>query len=129
MPPRPLTKIMLVEDEADIRKILEIALKNVGGFEVALCDSGTVAVEMAAAFNPNLILLDAMMPEMDGPATLRALKANDSTKNIPIMFITAILGQQERESFKAMGAIGVIAKPFDPMTLSSQVRALWDQTP
>ncbi|PCK02918.1 MAG: hypothetical protein COA42_21825 [Alteromonadaceae bacterium] len=123
----PLSKIMLVEDEADIRKIVEIALKNVGGFEVALCESGALAVDIATTFNPDLILLDAMMPEMDGPATLKALRANDNTKNIPIMFITAILAQQEREAFKAMGAIEVIAKPFDPMTLASQVRTLWNQ--
>lgn len=122
-----LRRILYVEDEPDIRAVAELALEAVGGFEVKLCESGEQALAEAEGFDPDLILLDVMMPRLDGPETLRALRAIPALTNIPVAFMTAKVQPSEVESYKALGAIEVIAKPFDPMTLSDKVRAIWDK--
>lgn len=122
-----LSKILYVEDEADIREIAKLALEHVGGFSVALCASGEEALEKAAAFEPDMILLDVMMPGMDGPTTLQHLRAQSELAGVPVAFLTAKVQPQEILAFKEMGAVDVIAKPFDPMTLAEQVRAIWQR--
>jgi CheY-like chemotaxis protein len=123
----PLKRILCVEDEPDIQTVARIALQDVGGFEVRVCSSGQEALAQAPAFHPDLILLDVMMPEMDGPTTLRALRACADTATIPVIFLTAKVQPQEVAQFKALGALDVIAKPFDPMTLPDAVRGIWNR--
>jgi len=122
-----LKRVLYVEDEPDIQKVAKLALETVGDLEVLICSSGAEAIEKAAPYEPDLLLLDVMMPGMDGPATLAALRAIDSLKDVPAVFLTAKVMPSEMEAFKEMGAIDVIAKPFDPMTLADQVRAAWDK--
>ncbi len=116
--------ILLVDDEPDIRRIGELTLARVGGFEVRVASSGTEAVEVAATCAPDVILLDVMMPGMDGAATLAALQADARTKTVPVIFMTAKVQRHEIDRYRALGAVGVISKPFDPITLSDQVREI-----
>ena len=125
--PGELERILYVEDESDIRTIAVTVLEAVGGFAVIACASGREAVEAAPGANADLILLDVMMPGMDGPATLKALREIPETARTPTIFITAKVQPGEIEHFKALGAIDVIAKPFDPMLLSAQIREIWQR--
>ncbi len=120
-----LNRILYVEDEPDIQTIGKLALETVGGFTVEVCSSGQEAIERAEGFAPDLILLDVMMPGMDGPSTLQALREQQRIADTPVIFITAKVQAQEIEEFKAMGAMDVIAKPFDPMTLSETIKEIW----
>ncbi len=120
-----LVRVMYVEDEPDIRTVAKLALETVGGLTVELCERGDLAVAQAESFAPQMILLDVMMPGMDGPSTLKALRNTPSLRDIPVAFMTAKVQAHEIEHFKSLGAVGVIAKPFDPMTLAQQVRELW----
>lgn len=122
-----LNRILMVEDEPDIQTVARLALETVGGFTVETCDSGEQALTTAPAFAPDLILLDVMMPGMDGPTTLKALRRVPELAEVPIVFMTAKVQPQEVESFMGLGAEAVIAKPFDPMTLADQVRDIWNQ--
>jgi len=121
-----LNKILYAEDEPDIREIATLALEAIGGFEVITCPSGVTVVECALAFKPELILLDVMMPDMDGPTTLSVLNAHEALKDIPVIFLTAKILADEIERFKTLGAVDVISKPFDPMSLADQVRGIWE---
>ncbi|WP_339845852.1 response regulator [uncultured Halopseudomonas sp.] len=120
-----LERVMYVEDEPDIRAVAQLALEVVGGLTVSLCERGDLAVAQAERFDPQMILLDVMMPGMDGPSTLKALRDQPQLSHVPIAFMTAKVQAHEVEHFKSLGAVGVIAKPFDPMTLAQQVRTLW----
>ena len=115
---------MLVDDEDDIRMVGEISLSSVGRWETVLASSGREAIQLARSEKPDIILLDVMMPILDGPATLKAIRSDETTANIPIIFVTAKVQREEVERYRALGAVGVIAKPFDPMTLPDEVRAL-----
>ena len=117
-----LSKILLVDDEPDIRIVAEMSLSKVGGWEVAQASSGLEALEVAQREHPQLILLDVMMPGMDGPETLRALRAAGS--DAPVVFMTAKVQNHEVEGYLEIGAEGVIIKPFDPMRLPAQVRTI-----
>ena len=114
-------KLLYVEDEADIRVIAEVSLEG-EGFEMVFCESGEQAVARAGDFQPEVILLDVMMPGMDGPTTLQNLRAIPGLQNTPVIFLTAKVQPNEIKDFIALGAIDVIPKPFDPMTLADQVR-------
>lgn len=120
-----LTKILYVEDEPDIQAVAKIALEALGGFTVCLCSSGAEALSKALDFAPDLILLDVMMPGMDGPATLKALSNIPELGLLPFVFMTAKVQPSEIEYFKSLGAVDVIPKPFDPMTLSDKVNEIW----
>jgi len=120
----PLKKILYVEDEPDIRTIAVMSLE-MGGFEIQSCDSGKAALDVVDQFNPDLILLDVMMPNMDGPATLAALRKNPKSQKIPVVFMTAKVQSQEIAAYKKMGALDVIAKPFDPLLLSENILKIW----
>jgi len=120
-----LKTILYVDDEPDIRAVVELSLGLVAGFQVTVCASGAEALGRAAELRPQLIMLDVMMPEMDGPATLAALRAQPATADIPVVFLTAKVQPGEVERLKEAGAVDVIAKPFDPMRLGDQVRAVW----
>jgi CheY-like chemotaxis protein len=111
-----------VDDEPDIREIVELSLGLDPIFLVRDCPSGREALRAAVEWRPDLILLDVMMPVMDGPTTLAELRADRRTAMIPVVFMTARAQMQEQARFKALGAAGVIAKPFDPMRLPAQLR-------
>lgn len=116
--------ILLVDDEPDIRAIAEIALHAVGGFRILLAGSGPEALDRLAAERPDLVLLDVMMPGLDGIATFAAMRARPDLAGLPVIFMTAKVQRGEIERYVALGAIGVIAKPFDPMTLADEIRRI-----
>jgi len=120
-----LNKVLYAEDEADIREIATLALESIGQLEVTSCESGAFVIDLALSFQPQVILLDVMMPDMDGPTTLKALKQHDVLKDIPVIFLTAKILPDEITRFKALGAIDIISKPFDPMILADQIRNIW----
>lgn len=122
-----LNSILYVEDDGDIQTVAQIALEVVGGFQLKTCSSGREALREAESFVPDLLLLDVMMPEMDGPTTLEGLRKCANTKTTPVIFMTAKVQATEVAYYKSLGALGVIAKPFDPMSLATQVRKLWDE--
>lgn len=122
---RELHKIMMVEDEPDIQAVAQVALEAVGGFDVTICSSGGEALAQVTDIAPDLILLDVMMPEMDGPTTLGNLQKMPEIKNIPVIFMTAKVQPTEVAHYKEIGAIDVIAKPFDPMTLADTIRSIY----
>ena len=127
MTTKPLQKILYTEDEADIRSIAEIALEDIGGFTVKYCSSGLEALEHGLAFQPDLLLMDVMMPGMDGPTTLQKLRAIPELAAVPAIFMTAKIQAQEIAEYKAMGVAHVISKPFDPMQLAQQIRDFWNK--
>lgn len=122
-----LTKILYVEDEPDIQAVATIALESVGGFTLKVCSSGEEALQSAVDFAPDLFLLDVMMPGMDGPTTLGELRKIPEVSGVPAIFMTAKVQPQEVEQLLGFGAIDVIAKPFDPMTLSQSIRDSWSK--
>lgn len=121
-----LQRILYAEDDADIQAIAVMVLETINGFTLEVCSSGTEALRKAVEFNPDLILLDVMMPGMDGPETLKNLRQFPTLAATPVVFMTAKVQPQEVQGYLDLGAAGVIAKPFDPMTLADQLRAIWD---
>jgi CheY-like chemotaxis protein len=115
-------RVLHVDDEPDIREVVEISLSLDPAFSVRSCASGGDALAATADWTPDLILLDVMMPDMDGPSTLARLRERPQTAGVPIVFMTARAQASERDRFLSLGAAGVIAKPFDPMTLAALVR-------
>lgn len=122
----PLKKILLAEDEQDIRDIEKMALELIGLFEVETCNNGSMVHEKALAFAPQIILLDVMMPIMDGPQALSKLKSDDRTKDIPVIFVTAKAMESEIKRLMELGATSVVTKPFDPATLSQNIQDIWN---
>jgi len=116
-------RILLVDDEPDIREVVDVSLGLDREFKMRACASGADALVMAAEWSPTLILLDVMMPLMDGPATLANLRKNPRTAQIPVVFLTARTQTDEIEQYISLGAQGVLSKPFDPMTLAASVRS------
>jgi CheY-like chemotaxis protein len=116
-------RVLHVEDEPDIREVVEISLGLDPDLVTRSCGSGQEALAISIAWAPDIILLDVMMPVMDGPATLSNLRANAQNMRIPVVFMTACVQAGELDRFRSLGAEGVIAKPFDPMTLAASVRA------
>jgi CheY-like chemotaxis protein len=115
-------RILHIDDEADIREVIEISLGLDPAFAVRSAESGAEGLAVAGEWNPDAILLDVMMPSMDGPATLARLREDPRTAGVPVIFMTARAQSREADRLRALGAIGVIAKPFDPMTLAASVR-------
>jgi len=123
----PLTHILMVDDDPDIQAVARLALVVLGGFSVVTCSSGSAAIATVATLVPDLILLDVTMPEMDGPSTLKALRAIPQTGATPAIFITARVQAHEIARYAALGVLDVIVKPFDPMTLSATIRSIWER--
>lgn len=117
-------RILLIEDDPDIQKMVQLSLKFQGGHTVSTASGGAEGLEKAAAENPDLILLDVMMPEMDGYETCRRLKSQPGTRHIPVVFLSARAQQSEIQKGRDLGAIGYLVKPFDPMMLASQLDAI-----
>lgn len=123
-----LTRILYVEDDADIQAVGELALAHVGGFTVELCSSGQEALNKVADFQPELILLDVMMPGIDGIETYQALKEQGHLEKTPVVFMTAKVQQEDLAHYRQLGIADIISKPFDPMSLSDRVRKIWQQS-
>ncbi len=119
-------RVLHVEDEPDIREVVKIAFDFDPNMSVQSCESGVEALSQAASWQPDLILMDAMMPGMDGPEMLNHLRRDARTAAIPVVFMTARAQDSEIARFLALGAVGVIAKPFDPLALAKSVRACLD---
>ncbi len=122
----PLRRILCVDDERDILDVAQMCLEVVGGYQVTCCDSGAEALIQAAKERPDLILLDVMMPHMNGPDTLAELRKLPALKTIPVVFMTARIQATAVKSYMKLGAVAVIPKPFDPMALAGQVQKAWE---
>ncbi len=124
---KELQRITYVEDEPHIREIVQLALEELGGFKLQCCESGMQALDTAPQFHPDLVLLDVMMPGMNGIQTFRSLKQIPEFADTPIIFVTAKAQKHEIQQYKSLGAIEVIPKPFDPVTLPSEIRGIWQR--
>jgi two-component system OmpR family response regulator len=122
-----LKRILCIDDEEDILQVAKLSLERVGGFEVSVCNASLRSEEEVRRCRPDLVLLDVMMPEMDGPTTYARLKAAGALEGIPVVFMTAKVQPAEVQHYLDLGAIGVVSKPFDPMTLPQQLKSLWKQ--
>jgi len=116
-------RVLIIDDDADLRLIIRASLRH-RGFEVEEAASGGQGIQSARAARPDVILLDVMMPEMDGPTTLQALQADPATVGIPVVFLTAKAMRAEIDRLRALGAVGVLVKPFDPLSLGSELEAV-----
>ncbi len=125
---KELQRITYVEDEPHIREIVQLALEELGGFKLQCCESGTQALHVVPIFHPDLVLLDVMMPEMNGVQTFRSLKQIPEVANTPIIFVTAKAQKHEIEQYTSLGAIAVIPKPFDPVALPAELLAIWERS-
>lgn len=121
-----LKTILYVDDEPDIREVVQMSLSLVEGLDVQTCESGERALQLLPQLNPDLVLLDVMMPGMDGPSTLQKMRTVPGLEKIPVVFMTAKAMPQEVARFRELGAVSVIPKPFDPIQLGKQVIAIWE---
>ena len=117
-------RVLVVDDDDSIRMVAEMALETVAGWTVLTADGGLVALDIAARELPEAILLDVMMPGVDGPTTFRRLQADPVTRDIPVILVTAKIGVGDRNLWPELAVAGVIPKPFDPMTLGADVSRL-----
>jgi two-component system alkaline phosphatase synthesis response regulator PhoP len=117
-------KVLLIDDEDDIREVAALTLETMAGFEVISARDGVEGLAKAEEHQPDVILLDVMMPGIDGMMTFQRLQESESTRSIPVIFMTAKVQSADRKRLGELGACGIIAKPFNPMTLSDEVLAL-----
>jgi CheY-like chemotaxis protein len=124
-----LDKILYVEDDEDIQRIVRMSLERVGKMSVEIVSNSSQAIERMKAFKPDLVMLDWMMPEMDGPTLFRTMQGDPEVAHLPVIFITAKASSRELEELVRLGAKGTISKPFSPKDLPDQLRALWHAIP
>jgi len=129
MTTKPLERVCYVEDDEDIQRIVRMSLERVGKMTVEIVGDPMVAVDAIIRFKPDLVMLDWMMPGMDGPTLFRKLKEEPQTKDLPVIFITAKATSAELQELRSLGALGAISKPFAPKDLPDQLRALWNTAP
>jgi CheY-like chemotaxis protein len=129
MPDRPLNRICYVEDDEDIQRIVRMSLERVGKMTVVVVSDPTQAIQAIIEFRPDLVMLDWMMPVMDGPTLFKQMKLRPETSALPVVFITAKASQRDLDELKALGAVGTISKPFSPKDLPNQLRAIWAALP
>ena len=122
-----LKKILYVEDQKDIQLIARVALESISHYELKICDGGEQALDCMAECSPDLILLDVMMPGIDGPGTMLEMRKREELESIPVIFMTAKVLPNEVDELMSLGALGVISKPFDPVSLGSQIQEIWDR--
>jgi len=125
MPDTPLSKVCYVEDDVDIQRIVRMSLERIGKMQVEIVADPTAAIDAILAFQPDLVLLDWMMPVLDGPALFRQMRERPELRGLPVVFITAKASQRELDELRKMGAAGVLSKPFSPKDLPDQLRAIW----
>ncbi len=124
---KPLQRVLYVEDDPSIQIMARFALEDIGGFDLRACVSGGDALAALAEFKPDLVLLDVMMPGMDGPETLEAIRSVAGLERLPAVFLTALSQQVDIARLQGSGVLGVIVKPFDVLTLSEHLRQLWQR--
>ena len=129
MPAQPLNRICYVEDDEDIQRIVRMSLERVGKMTVEVVSDTMVAIERIITFKPELVLLDWMMPGMDGPTLFRKMLETPEVRDLPVVFITAKASQRELDELRKLGAAGTISKPFSPRDLPEQLRAIWHALP
>ena len=129
MPDRPLNRICYVEDDEDIQRIVRMSLERIGKMTVEVVSDPMVAIGAITAFKPDLVMLDWMMPGMDGPTLFRKMKQLPEVSALPVVFITAKATQRDMDELVALGAAGTISKPFSPKDLPDQLRAIWAKLP
>ncbi|MDQ4419046.1 response regulator [Sphingobium sp. DEHP117] len=122
---RPLKKILYLEDDDVIAELVMISLIEISGYDVKHFNNGTAAIKSATRFKPQLCLFDVMLPKMDGPSTLNNIRLIPGFSNVPVIFMTAKAQVHQQKTYMDMGALGVILKPFDPISLGEQIHALW----
>ena len=129
MPAQPLNRICYVEDDEDIQRIVRMSLERVGKMQVCVCGDPLQAIGKMIEFKPELVMLDWMMPGMDGPTLFRKMREVPETKALPVVFITAKASQRELDELRTLGAVGTISKPFSPKDLPEQLRTIWKGLP
>ena len=129
MPDRPLNRICYVEDDEDIQRIVRMSLERLGKMTVHIVGDPTMAIDAMESFKPDLVMLDWMMPKLDGPALFKQMQARPGTSALPVVFITAKATQVEIGELTALGAAGAISKPFNPKELPDQLREIWKKLP
>jgi len=129
MPDRPLNRICYVEDDEDIQRIVRMSLERIGKMTVGVVTDPMVALGAITAFKPDLVMLDWMMPGMDGPTLFRKMKQLPEVSALPVVFITAKASQTELDELARLDAAGAISKPFSPKDLPDQLRAIWEKLP
>lgn len=122
---RELKHILCIDDQEDILEVTRMCLETVGGYQVTICNNGRGGIDTAREIGPDVILIDVMMPDTDGPAALRILQQDNKLRDIPVIFMTARVHKSEVEEYIKMGAVGVISKPFNPMGLAGEIQTIW----
>ena len=115
-------QLLVIDDEDDIREVARLSLELTESWSVTTANGGAAGIALARSMKPDAILLDVMMPDLDGPSTFRALQEHAGTMPIPVIFLTAKVQAADRQKYMALGVRGIIAKPFDPLTLGTQIR-------
>jgi two-component system OmpR family response regulator len=129
MPTSPLNRICYVEDDEDIQRIVRMSLERIGKMTVEVVGDPTQAIDTIKTFKPDLVMLDWMMPGMDGPTVFRKMRETPEVQSLPVVFITAKASSAEMDELRAMGAAGAISKPFSPKDLPDQLRKIWSGLP
>jgi CheY-like chemotaxis protein len=129
VPIPPLSRICYVEDDEDIQRIVRLSLERIGRMSVDIVTDPGAAIERMIEFRPDLVMLDWMMPRVDGPTLCRRMREHPETRDLPVVFITAKASPRELEELRALGAAGTISKPFSPKDLPEQLRAIWNALP
>jgi len=123
-----LQRILIADDEPDILEIAKIALETVGGFEVSVCSSGRILLERLSEFEPDLIIVDVMMPDVTGPEILTEIRRRPELNSVPVVFLTGVIQKEEIEKLRETGVADIILKPFDPMALADRINDIWKGT-
>jgi CheY-like chemotaxis protein len=129
MPDRPLNRICYVEDDEDIQRIVRMSLERLGKMTVHIVGDPTMAIDAMNSFKPDLVMLDWMMPKLDGPALFKQMQARPETQALPVVFITAKASQRDLDTLMKLGAAATISKPFSPKDLPEQLREIWKKLP
>ena len=122
---KPLSKILYLEDDPHISEIALIALRDIAGFDVLHCGQGHDAIDAFSDYQPDMLLLDVMLPDLDGPQVLEAIRKLNGGASVPAIFMTAKAQKHEQDAYMQQGAISVIVKPFDALTLGETLQSLW----
>ncbi|MDH3813726.1 MAG: response regulator [Acidobacteriota bacterium] len=120
-----MQRILIADDEPDILEISRIALETVGGFEVSVCSSGKTLLERLPEFGPDLVIVDVLMPDMTGPEVFEEIRRRPEYDEVPVIYLTGVIQEEELEDLRETGVADIILKPFDPMTLADRINGVW----
>ena len=123
-----LQRVLIADDEPDILEISRIALETVGGFEVLVCSSGAKLLERLSGFQPDLIVVDVLMPDMTGPEVFEEIRRRPEFDEVPVIYLTGVIQEEELADLRKTGVADIILKPFDPMTLADRINGVWKGT-